>query len=436
MFNNLPERSQEVFDRMATNFQNALTESNPFLRGSYLNSLIKAFSLSLFDWYKALELNLNQLFPNTATGEGSNIWGRIQGVTQQVRSQSSGRASIGGLAGSVVARTAVFNANNGQSYRPTASAQIQARVNSITAISKVGLVVTVDTENEHNLNNNIQVSITGADVAQYNGTFSITVTGLNTFQYTITEDGSLPATTNMNANYTLASIELESVGFGTAANIDANTALSIQTPLPGINTTAYAEVLGFTGGRNDETTERYRERYLDAYKNPRTPLNEADIRFRCFQVQGVTRVWVRPVTPDVGQVTTYFVRDDDANIIPSAGEISQVKTSILQSKPAIIDDANVIVSAPQALPQNFTFSAITPNTPSMQQAISNNLSVFFRNNSNVGQDIQAISYQRVIAGTVDLETGDVLESFTLTTPSGDITVNDNQLATLGVISFG
>lgn len=436
MFNNFPQNSREVFDRMQADFQSALPESNPFLKGSYLNSLIKSSALSIFDWYKALSQQINFLFPATATGESLDTWAQLQGVEQQVATQATGTISIGGLSGSSVPQNTLFNGTNGITYRTLNSVQISTKVNPVTAISKVGTTITVDLQDEHFLNNDLQVVISNADQAEYNGTFDINVTASNSFEYVISSDEPLPTNpTSMTATYTLAALSVESQTFGDVTNLEANSTLAIQSQIAGVNNSAGVTFLGLTGGADDESLESYRNRVLNAWKNPRTPLNVADIEFRCFQVPGVTRVWVKEVFPDIGQVSTYFVRDGDANIIPSAGEIQNVKDSILQSKSAFIDDADIIVKAPDPVVVDFNFSAISPDTPTMRQSIANNLEVFFRDNSNLGVDIQEISYQKAISDSIDLETGDVLQSFTLTTPTGVITVGVEQLAILGDITY-
>lgn len=435
MFENFPQNSREVFDRMQADFQSALPESNPFLKGSYLNSLIKSSSLSIFDWYKALQQQLNFLFPATATGDSLDTWAQLQGVEKQVATASTGTISVGGLQGSTVPQTALFNGTNGIAYSVLNSVQITTKVNNVTGISKVGTTITVDLEDVHFLNNDLQVTISGADVPVYNGTFDINITASSSFEYVIPSDDVLPSIASMTATYTLAALPVEAQEFGDNTNLDANSVLSIQSQISGVNNTAGVTFLALTGGSDDESTESYRNRVLNAWKNPRTPLNVADIEFRCFEVPGVTRVWVKEVFPAIGQVSTYFVRDGDADIIPSAGEIQNVKNSILQSKGAFIDDADIIVKAPTPVTVDFDFSAISPDTPSMRQSIANNLDVFFSENSNLGVDIQEISYQKAISDSIDLETGDVLQSFTLTAPIGTIVVATESLAVLGDITY-
>jgi hypothetical protein len=71
----------------------------------------------------------------------------------------------------------------------------------------------------------------------------------------------------------------------------------------------------------------------------------------------------------------------------------------------------------------------------MRTAIENNLADFYRNEINIEDDISEEKYTSIIATTVDPDTGDSVTSFTLTSPSGDITTAAGELATIGVITF-
>ena len=61
----------------------------------------------------------------------------------------------------------------------------------ITSITFVSSTATLTTNSPHGLSTNDYVTVTGASPAQYNGTYSITVTGANTFTYVM---ASTPAT--------------------------------------------------------------------------------------------------------------------------------------------------------------------------------------------------------------------------------------------------
>ncbi len=153
-----------------------------------------------------------------------------------------------------------------------------------------------------------------------------------------------------------------------------------------------------------------------------------------------------PVTPATGTITgagnvplgsvrIYFITDDDENVIPAAGLVTDVFEQILTILPATTADSDLVVLAPTAVPENFTFTAINPDTPTMEAAIEANLAQFFAEQVDVSVDVDEDKYRAAIIDTIDIETGERLQSFTLFTPVGPLPVANGEIATLGVVTF-
>jgi hypothetical protein len=69
----------------------------------------------------------------------------------------------------------------------------------VQSITQTGGVATVTTAAAHNLSTGATVVIEGADQLAYDGTFTVTVTGTNTFTYAISGNPASPATGNVTA---------------------------------------------------------------------------------------------------------------------------------------------------------------------------------------------------------------------------------------------
>lgn len=136
----------------------------------------------------------------------------------------------------------------------------------------------------------------------------------------------------------------------------------------------------------------------------------------------------------LGQVVIYFLRDNDANIIPSAAEIQEVKDAILVIKPANTDDSNVFVKPPIAKPIDFVFSSITPDTQGIRESIQTNLQDLFQSIS-LGESISEDAYRTAIQNSFDSANAVGVTAFTLTTPTGDLTALFNEILTINSISF-
>ena len=142
------------------------------------------------------------------------------------------------------------------------------------------------------------------------------------------------------------------------------------------------------------------------------------------------------VTVAIGQVRVFFMRDNDVNPIPSGSEVATVRTKIEEILPANTDEDNdLFVLAPVAVSTDFTFSALTPNTATMQAAVLANLQQFYDESTSVGVDIDQDAYRAAIFNTVDTETGDVVQTFDLSTPTTDITIASDEIGVLGNVVF-
>ena len=209
--------------------------------------------------------------------------------------------------------------------------------------------------------------------------------------------------------------------------------------ISGINSDAITQYGGIGGGTDIENDNDLRRRILYIYQNPVSLYNVAAITVAATSISGVTRVWVFEITPDLGQTSIYFVRDNDDDIIPSPVEVAEVKNKLIDKdygiKPANTADIDVIVLAPTPVTVPFIFSALDPNTATMQKAITNNLKQFFREETNIGENIPKEAYISAIYQTIDLDTGDRLKSFTLTSPTTDITIDVGQLGVLGMVTY-
>ena len=223
---------------------------------------------------------------------------------------------------------------------------------------------------------------------------------------------------------------------GAITNQDSGAGLTLGSPIAGVNNTALIDFDGLSGGTDEEADVDFRARAIDRWQNPVALFNPAAIERQAKLVPGVTRVFIREITPDVGQVTIFFTRDNDEDgPIPSVGEVADVKASILLIKPAHTNPDDVIVEAPVAVVVNFTISGISPDTSTMQSAITANLDQLFSEGTDVGVILKKNDYISAINRTIDTVTGDILQDFTIDSPIDDIAVGSSGLAVLGTVSF-
>lgn len=431
----LPESASEVDARSKADVQGQLNQSNPFGKNHWLGAIVTGAANRIYDFYIQLRTAIRVLFPDTATEEYATRWGAIFGVSKLAATRATGFVVATGTAGSAIASGIVLNESGGGVYESTGAATISANTISIASLSRSGTTVTATTDSNHNLANNVEVTIANASDSAYNGAFSIVVTGLNKFQYEIIGTPADEPATPADASFTTAHVPVQSQGFGADTNLDAGTELTLESPIVGVDDTLAVDFGTLGGGTDQETDESFRLRYLDRIQNPVAHFNSADIIQQAKLINGVTRVFVQEITPAVGQVTIYFMRDNDDNPIPDASEVTTVKNKILEITPANTDSADVIVSAPTAVTVDFTFTALNPDTSTMRTAIENNLAQFFEERTEVAVNIDEDAYRSAIYNSIDTATGNTLTSFTISAPVGDITISTGEIGVLGTVTF-
>ncbi len=432
---NLPQSQKEIENRLRTDVQNELPNINPFLRNSFLSALIVGFSGRIFDFTLQQQQILNELFLDTATGTFLDRWGSYKAITRNPATKASGFMTASGTAGSTVTVGSQLATEDGVLYEVLTEATISDQSISVTSITRSGSTATVTTVSDHNLASGITVTISGADQTEYNLTSEIIVTGTDEFTYEVSGSPPTPATGTIIASFSTASVNIRSLDFGLASNLISGTKISFTSPIAGVDNDAFVQFTEITGGSDTEDDESFRVRVLDAYQNPFALFNVASIVAQAKKVNGVTRVFVEEVTPELGQVTVFFTRDNDVDIIPAGQEIQDVKDSLLLIKPAHMDDVDLIVSAPVGVNVNFVFTLLSPNTTTMKESVANSLTVFFRDGTTVGKDLKSFEYISAIANTIDSTTGEPLIDFILSTPTGDVSIADGELPILGTITF-
>lgn len=432
----LPESADEVVQRSKTDVQREVVESNPFLKNSWLGALITGYGNRIFDFYLQLKEAIKQSLPDTATGSFLERWSAIWGINRLAATSGNGNVVATGTDTTTVPLDTLFVASDGKIYESDSAVAITATVLSVTSITRSGATATVTFPSPHNLANNVLVTFAGANETDYNvSNAEIVVTGLDTLTYQVTGSPATPATGTITASHTSIPVPVTAQDFGVETNQDAGTELKLQSPIVGVDDEANVDFGEIGGGTDQEADDSLRLRLLDRIQNPIAHFNVAEITSVAKTVAGVTRVFVQEITPAVGQVTIYFMRDDDTNPIPSGAEVADVDAVIQAIRPANTDSADVFVLAPTGVSTDFTFTALVPNTSTMQTAINASLRQFFDENTSVGVDVDQDAYRSAIFNTVDTVTGEVVSSFTLSAPTTDITIASGEIGILGNVTY-
>lgn len=241
-------------------------------------------------------------------------------------------------------------------------------------------------------------------------------------QYTTDADGTITAGT--------VDIAVTAITEGQDSNTDASVSVSLVVVQGGVDSTATVATGGLTGGADQESNDALRLRLKERVQQ--TPHGGAVYDYVAWakETAGVTRAWAYGSWSGAGSVGVFFVRDDDASLIPDAGEVTTVQTYIDTVRPVT---AAVTVYAPTEQAQAMTIQ-LAPNTTVVQGAVEDALDDLFRTGAEVeggnGEGTILISHIREAVSIGAGENDNVMVS-----PVANITLADGEIATLGAITW-
>lgn len=222
----------------------------------------------------------------------------------------------------------------------------------------------------------------------------------------------------------VANIAVQAAAAGQIGNAVIATALTLTTSIVGVNAVATAQT-ALAGGADLEDVEAWRARILARIRKPPQGGAVYDYEAWALAVPGVTRAWVFPGEQGDGTVVVRFVRDDDASMIPDAGEVATVQAAIDAVRPVT---AAVYALAPIATLQNYSIQLL-PDTPAIRVAVEAELRELYRREAKPGSTM-LISHQREAISSSSGET-----DYVMTVPTTNQAHTTGQLPTLGVITW-
>lgn len=439
-----------IINNLISNAKSNLPQWNPLNAPDYLSPIFISIAGAFKPLYNYLRTVFQSLFLTTATNDFLEEYGILYNISRLNATSSSGFVAVQGGAGSVIPIGAQLTSSSSLVYTVLANSTLAVVDAPITLTFLNGVVTATMTVPDLLFATNMIVEISGTTQSFLSGSFSITALDDLNFTYSISE--STASNDSGTARITGVIVPIESVDTGSSTRLFTGETLIFSDIQLGIrDNSGFVSIDGIIGGEDDETDTSYRARLLERVQNPIATYSVSYISQLMKTVNGVTRAAVYPTTNVVnglpvsdvpGYVTALFVRDNDPNIIPTDSQIEQVRSLIIENKPASQPEENVIVLAPQVVPfENdqrgviFNFTSISPDTTTMRSAIIANLEQFFKDFADIGVTIKQIDYNSAIINTVDPQTNLKLQSFTLASPLGDIAVNELQIALIREIYF-
>jgi uncharacterized phage protein gp47/JayE len=179
------------------------------------------------------------------------------------------------------------------------------------------------------------------------------------------------------------SVDVRSLGKGRSYNLIPETALTLVTPIEGLDSAVQVSGTGLTGGADEESDLSLRSRFLERIRNPPRGGSRNDYIIWAKQISGITRAWAFPEYQGViNQIGVTFVLDSQNDIIPQANSSKfRELEAHLKSKAPI--GARVKAFIPAEYEVRLTLK-INPDTPDLRYRIEQEMLDFFYRTSQVG----------------------------------------------------
>lgn len=436
----------DFFNLIVGKFQKEVPEIDPTIKASLARASTGASAVAGVGVQEGSKDVVKQSFWQTSDGDFLKLIGEYDETFIFSAQTAIGLCAVEGILNTLVLANTQLNAQ-GNTYVTLQDSIVQVFGGEVSLSYSSGIVTAV-TSAIHSLSTGLTVNITNAVQSEYNGTFVVTVLDENTFTYEIIAGILTSDSGDYDSTYALLNIESEETGLD--VNLDSGATLSIN--VLDINDTAYVGTGGIRGGLEKESTEDYRVRVGESHTITPGLATPPTIKFSAKKIEGNTRIFVfrgqnqssgipgqSGYIPSLGETVIYILRDNDLNIIPSASILNETKQQILDDKiwTTLVPEENLYLLAAILKEEDFTFSAISPNTVTMQNAIRDQLVDFFRDNAQVGlpqftiplDDINAFLRQ------VQDSTGAILQSFTLDSPSSALIANSGEIYARGDVNF-
>lgn len=360
---NIPSSQQEVNDRIATDVQSALPESNPFFKNGFMGAIITGLAGRVYDFYLQLDILIREAFVDTATNSFLERWGVWRNITRNPAVQSTGSITATGTLSSVIASGAQLQNAEGLQYVTTAAASISNISSSVSSVTRSGTIVTVVTTGIHAFGSSQSVTMAGAVETDYNGTFEVTVISATSFSYVITTTPTSPATGTITADADMATLSIESVGFGKANNLGNGTQLTFSSPVIGVSDTTIVQFSEISGGTDEETDEELRVRIIDVYQNPIAQFNKNQLISTSKTVAGVTRVFVFESGDTYGDALSVTSINRSGSIVTVVTAVDHNLETCMNATIAGADQADYNITTRILVIDSVTFCYVVNSTP-------------------------------------------------------------------------
>lgn len=398
----------EITERVEQDHVSRLGLETPLLRRAMVRVLSRVVAGAAHLLHGFLEFLSRQIFPDLAERAYLLRWGDLFGITLKAAEYAAGNVVVVGTNATAIPIDSRLTRADGTAYT------VDAEVTVVTLTAWAGTTAYTVGALRRNGGNVYQCITAGTSAGSGGPTTTATDITDGTAHWRYIAAGSAAV---------LAAVTSELAG--AEGNCEIGTAVSFESPIANVNAAATVGYGGLANGADEEDVEDYRARVIARMRNPPNGGSEADYVAWALEVPGVTRAWCYPIEGGAGTVTVRFVRDDDASLIPDAGEVTAVASHIAPLRPVT---AVVTVAAPIADALNFTLQ-IVPDTTATRTAVEAELRDMILRDSKPGETI-LLSHIETAIGNAE-----GITDFSIAAPAADVVHATGHMAVAGSFTY-
>lgn len=233
-----------------------------------------------------------------------------------------------------------------------------------------------------------------------------------------------------------ATLPVRAVEPGADGNADGGTTLRLVSAIAGVDAEGAVHEDGIAGGADEESDAELLDRLILRVQETPQGGAETDYVQWALAVEGVTRAWVAPQEMGPGTVTVRFMMDEvraDQDGIPQGDghpdyteDLKAVFDYINERRPVT---AELFVAAPVAVALDIVIADLDPDTPENREAIAREIKDMIRREAEPGGTIPISKIWEAIA------VAEGVNSFTLVSPTEDVTHDTGEIAIPGEVTY-
>lgn len=439
---------QDFYNLIKTNlFSNTKGELQPE-KDPFVRNMAQASAVVQRACYSAAQDAVDQTFAQTATEESFLTAIAFDKTNNQIKRNkatfATGKLLISASDGLEVPSGTSFITEDDQTYTSIVTKTCSTQTFIITSLERVSNYAIATLEN-HELINNLSLTISGANESDFNTTTEIEVIASNQFRYYNFGDDEV-ATGTISASFVGCRVDVVSDEASEAANQTYTDSISLASSLASDPDSIGITFDGIYGGTDIETLDSFKSRIIEFLQYPQNKGNR-------FQHQS----WIKQNT-DANYVYVYTEEDDfyvylkaivsklDESTYTFVNftntELDSLKESFINNNQLMLGIESLQTSFinPTFVNINVNIQNLSPSTNDMKLAISNILRQYLaltpvkKYLTDGNPELEADKIKQIIYLARD-NSGNT-PSFTSVIVSGSTSVDSNEKkAILGTISY-